>query len=754
MPHGVDGPAVTASGDPDPDRFSFTVRLRATDDRALVGEDRRVFALHRDPDLVEGFPITLGSDGVSAPATADLDGDGREEIVIGTSNGLVHAYRVDGSELPGWPVATDPLELHLGSPAFSSGAIEFAGSAAVLAAVVVGDIDRDGSLEVAAADLQGKVYVWNQRGERLPGWPVATLPQYSHAFRSERDLGTEEGRVPDLTNRHDRDNRVGRSIAGGPVLSNLDGSADGSLEIIAGSFDRHIYAWHLDGTPVHGWPVLLKDPEKVESVDPVTNEVTLVADSGARIGTKVLVPPSVGDLDGDGDVEVVAVVNEEYREDLNAVFTDPIVQLFLAAGVLDGGNTRLYAIHADGVAHGASGLDRGWNPDAFVDGFPARMALMTTELLPLVGTGSNGSPALADVDGDGVLEIAAMSAVGPAYVFGADGRSFFGQAEDGEDLQLPSGPFGALSDASDSPAFGALGAPVLAELGGVGNGFYTLAPVAGLGKLIDNQVSASQMPAENHLAAWRVSGPGGASVEPQHAEAFPRRVNDLQFIAGPAIADISGDGLPEAIEGSGVYDLHAFALDGREPAGWPKFTNGWMIGTAAVGDVDGDGSLEVVAATREGNLFVWNTNGDECGPVLWRRYHHDEWGTGNYHADTRPPASLRSEDVSVRAADTDVEIALARVPGDDLHCGQAQVEVRFADTPIETASDFAAAEVAELESQPAPGRGAASVLARSDAWRDRRVHLALVARGRSCQPVGSGVTRRRRLSPRRIGRWL
>ena len=437
-------------------------------------------------------------------------------------------------------------------------------------------------------------------------------------------------------------------------------------------------------------------------------------------------PPSLGDLDGDGDLEVVAVVNEEYREEPNAVFSDPIIALYIAAGVLDAGNTRLYALHSDGVAHGDSGMTRGWNPEAFLPGFPVRTALMTTELLPVVGTGSNGPPSLADVDGDGELEIGTMSAVGPAYVFRADGVSFFGRAESGEDLTLLSSPLGAGTDSTDSPTFGALGAPVLAEFAGPGNGFHLLAPTAGFGKLVDNQLAASQTPAENQLSVWPVAAADGTPADRGFAAAFPRRVNDLQFLAGPAVADIDGDGMPEAIQGSGVYDLHAFDIDGDEPAGWPKFTNGWMIGTAAVGDLDGNGLLEVVATTREGNLFAWQTGGDECGVVLWRRYHHDEWGTGNYHADTRPPASLPAGAAAVEALPpAQVRVDLAAVPGDDLYCGTARFDLRFAAAPIETMEDFAAAAPAAIVSAPAAGRAAGSLVAEDASWRGRDVYLAL-----------------------------
>ena len=47
----------------------------------------------------------------SSPAFADLDGDGRAELVLADGNGLVHAWRADGSELPGWPVHTSALPL-------------------------------------------------------------------------------------------------------------------------------------------------------------------------------------------------------------------------------------------------------------------------------------------------------------------------------------------------------------------------------------------------------------------------------------------------------------------------------------------------------------------------------------------------------------------------------------------------------------------------------------------------------------------
>jgi hypothetical protein len=733
MPHGVVGPAINDDGSPDPDRFTFTVRVRVTDDQGNVAEDRRALALHHDADLLPGFPLPLGGDGDSAAATADLDGDGREEIIIGSSDGAVHAFRADGSELPGWPVYSDPLEIHAGGAGYTSGAITTPVHSSVLAGVSVGDLDRDGVLEVVATDLQGRLYVWEPDGQRRSGFPVKTLPDYSFSFRSERDLGTADGRVPDRTNRHSEDNRLGRALLGGVALGNLDGSADGSLEIVTGAFDRHLYAWHADGTPVPGWPVLLKDPSKVESIDPVTNEVTLKSDANGRIGSKIIVPPSLGDIDGDGTLDVVAAVNEEYVEPTNALFENPLIIVFQAAGVLKSGNTRVYAVYHDGAAHGGSGLQRGWNPSAFLPGWPVKTALLTTELLPTVGTGSNGPPALADVDGDGKPEIGTVSAVGPAYIFRGDGTSFFGRHPTGEDLTLDTETLGADSDAVDAPFFGGLGGVALAELGGAGHGFQLLAPTAGFGKLVDEQLPARQTPAENQLTAWNVTDGAGAASGREVVRAFPRVVNDLQILAGPALADIDGDGLPEAIEPSGIYDVHAVDINGKEPAGWPKFTNGWTVQSAAVGDVDGDGKLEVVISTREGKLFAWKTSGDECGFIPWRRVHHDEWGSGNYATDARPPASLRDGELTALASQPDsILLTLAAIPGDNLYCGHATFEVRVAENPITNELSFAAAEPVNVYEEPGTIEGGArhpgNLLASVPGSAGRTLYVGLVAR--------------------------
>ncbi|MFO0604689.1 MAG: S8 family serine peptidase [Polyangiales bacterium] len=102
-------------------RYAITVRVRATAHYGgaagdVTGEARRTFFVHRDPTLLLGFPVDVGSSVESSPHLADLDGDGRREVVIADSGGLVHAFEPDGSELRGFPVHTGLQLGRIGTP--------------------------------------------------------------------------------------------------------------------------------------------------------------------------------------------------------------------------------------------------------------------------------------------------------------------------------------------------------------------------------------------------------------------------------------------------------------------------------------------------------------------------------------------------------------------------------------------------------------------------------------------------------------
>ena len=176
-----------------------------------AGTTAMIFAFHANGTKVAGWPRAFEifppfsfteQDGASHPVLADLDGDGKPEIVVALgfqNNSMVYAFHGDGSIMAGWPVTMpDEFVLH----------------------PVAADLDGNGQMAIVGTTEGGGIYVFNANGTTRAGWPV--FPATASGFSA-------------------------------PVVGDLDG--DGKLEIIAHSDDDKVYAYHSDGTPVAGWPV-------------------------------------------------------------------------------------------------------------------------------------------------------------------------------------------------------------------------------------------------------------------------------------------------------------------------------------------------------------------------------------------------------------------------------------------------------------------------------------------------------------------
>ena len=607
---------------PDRDQFdevyNVTLRLQVVDDLGNVGEDTRVVAVFHDPDLRPGFPLLLNGSGDSSPALADLDGDGTLEIVLATAAGAVHAFTASGAELPGWPVTTDLDSLHTGSAAFTSGAVRSAVHESVLSSAAVGDLDRDGTFEVVAASTQGKLYVFSASGTLRPGFPVATNPAFSDpAIRNEA-------------------NRLDPGFLATPALADLD--RDGTLEIIIGSLDRHLYVWRHDGTMQPGFPILMVD-RTVTSVNGTTGQVTwnLVGGqpTGSR-GTKIVASPAVGDIDGDGFLEIVQGTNEEYvrGEAANVRLT-----LFANLAGLSPINGRVYAVdHEGSLSPRVAGNPAG----PYLPGWPVKIALFSEDLLPTVGHGVSQGAALGDVDGDGIAEVVVHGNNGPVYVLRGDGAPFYGFNGNGTYVTADYDVTSARPSASESTDFPIslplLGSPSLADLDQDGT-LDAIAGTIGTTKFIDQQAPARQEPGDHQIAVWRTTT--GHMVN-----TYPRIVEDMMFFGNPAILDVDGDGVLEIVQGNGGGFVHAMNHLGEQPARWPKFTNGWMIPIPVAGDVDGDGLLEIVAASREGFLYLWDATGPALpNAIAWQGFRHDRQRTGALDSGVPPgtaPAECRA----------------------------------------------------------------------------------------------------------------
>ena len=83
---------------------------------------------------VQGWPIDLGTNSLSEPATADLDNDGDLEIIGANKNGQIFIFHHDGTFFNHFPTTV-------------SGNIE--------SSPAIGDVDNDGDFEIAIATTMG-----------------------------------------------------------------------------------------------------------------------------------------------------------------------------------------------------------------------------------------------------------------------------------------------------------------------------------------------------------------------------------------------------------------------------------------------------------------------------------------------------------------------------------------------------------------------------------------------------------------------
>jgi hypothetical protein len=470
------------------------------------------------------------------------------------------------------------------------------------------DLDGDGAMELIVGDGSGTLHVFSADGQERAGWPqgLGVLPHLDpdragnhrataavasgavgadarstltaqtpaigdldgagpdgksivlgdfdgHVFVFAADGGLRPGWPQAIDYERadvtDRDNNVDAGVASSPVLADLDG--DGDLEIILPALDAHVYVWHHDGTRMAPWPVLVSNRDQRQ---------------------RLIETPAVGDIDGDGAPEIVLGSNEDYD-----------------------GKGRFYAFEADGT------IKSGWPK-----------AVPTINLLPVVGRGLPNSPAMADLDGDGAVEVTLTSIGGLPRIFRGDGT---------EAGTVDNFAYGERTTSDDIPSVGALSSGSIGDLDNDGTpdilsgsaGFGFAEAFAGAGVRVDF---------DHHVGAWN-----GRTLT--YFPGFPQRIDDTQFFQNPIVADVDDDGRPEVIVGSGGYYLRAWNVDGVQPAGWPKMTGGWIIASAAVGDLDGDGLLEIAVSTRGGQLFVWRTQGRRDGRIDWASFHHDDANTRN-----------------------------------------------------------------------------------------------------------------------------
>ena len=310
-----------AVGDIDPDYPGLEI--------LVAGKQNKLYAWHNDGTAVTGWPLTLGeTEGFRSPVLFDIDNDGFLEIILGQKiypDGHVIIFNHDGTICPGWP---QPM------------------SNMCIATPTVGDVDNDGEVEICAVSLKS-VFLWDKDGVPKSGWPklnVAGGMSYAQPVFADLD---DDGDMEILHSYYTSNtNYVGIYHHDGSVFENWpqvypgpqnyvmpitgDIDADGDLEIFGGCHGYGILERHHNGDTVAGWPVDIYNLECSPIIFDLDNDGereiifgdnagtfyayngdgSLVEDWPIPAGGNAMVnSAAVGDVDGDGDIEIALVVS-------------------------------------------------------------------------------------------------------------------------------------------------------------------------------------------------------------------------------------------------------------------------------------------------------------------------------------------------------------------------------------------------------------------------------------------------------------
>jgi hypothetical protein len=74
----------------------------------IFSADNKLYVINQNGVMIDNFPFSVvGVDKISSGvAVADLDGDGLMEVIFGTADGRIYAYNTNGKVLDGFPVLT------------------------------------------------------------------------------------------------------------------------------------------------------------------------------------------------------------------------------------------------------------------------------------------------------------------------------------------------------------------------------------------------------------------------------------------------------------------------------------------------------------------------------------------------------------------------------------------------------------------------------------------------------------------------
>lgn len=509
-----------------------------------------------------GFPVVLPADagiiGFGAVSLADLDNNGTLEIIVATRNGKVVAVNATGQII--WSYDASAA---INALAVAQGLQPNAEPAEIRTKPAIADMNGDTLPEivVTVGDIltephNGGIVVLNSAGQPLPGWPIVSPDEGGAGANFAQPNGYADG------------------IITSPAVGDVTG--DGVPEIIYGANYR-IHVRTLDGSyrfpytnpgdypnaaQTYGWPQFVLDT--------------------------IWSSPAIADMNGDGINDIVVGV-DAHNENWSFAPSHPEAW----RRTVDGGD--LYVFNGDGSIQWIANQDEIFQ----------------------------SSPAVADIDGNGDLEIIAGTGTYYSQTFNRPVGRYISAWEHtggpytGQNYRwrtpLPTQIFG-------SPALGNItgDAGLEAVVGGMDGKVYVFD--ANTGTLL-----------------W--------AVQPQTLQG-PMPPNTPLY--SPLLADYDGDGLQDVFIAIGWEVAVLKGTNGQQftansfPSDLPTYYGDHTLdGTPAIGDIDNDGKLELVTASatqdpvfpsapfnpQRGQINMWELPATSSSPA-WPQFRLNAANTG------------------------------------------------------------------------------------------------------------------------------
>ncbi|UWR24445.1 DUF4214 domain-containing protein [Sulfitobacter sp. S190] len=326
--------------------------------------------------------------------------------------------------------------------------------------------------------------------------------------------------------------------------------------------------------------------------------------------TSVTTAPVFSDLDNDGDIDLVVGLGADSREEGSAA-GQPGDEGGIAA--LDGDGNLLWRFKTEDSFGALSG-----GPDGRPDGV-------------------YGAPRVFDIDGDGQVEV--MFTAWDHYFYVLNGRD--GSLENKVDLHDTAGATPAVVDLNGDGLFEIV---VPADI--TNNDAAGLPDQGGILHVLDSYGQAI------------VTGWNEQVADTKEAD-FRGKFESQSLWSSPQIVDLDRDGTPEIVQGTGNFfqDDRGQYIKVWNADGSLRFqfdTDGRVLASPLIADLDGNGTAEIVVATLEGHVYGISGSGKELFDTVVTPYTN-----GFAASDDALPIARRPIAVDIDNADGDLEILVS-----------------------------------------------------------------------------------------------